>query len=222
MNIKRMPLADLHIAEINVRRHTDKQINEYIRSLKSFDQVKPIVIDDTGEIICGNGLFLALQKMGKTECYCHVMSGITPNQKKKLMLADNRVYELGITDVDAFEEIVRSLGNDTDIPGWDADLISALNATPREVDDFVSDYGSFAPAYTDRIKEIKTASTIAPSAPTANPYAALPEQLQPPYRPIDTDSPISITPNAQPVETGNAGQIERYIICPKCGERICL
>lgn len=222
MNIKRMPLADLHIAEINVRRHTDKQINEYVRSLKSFDQVKPIVIDDTGEIICGNGLFLALQKMGKTECYCHVMSGITPNQKKKLMLADNRVYELGITDVDAFEEIVRSLGDDTDIPGWDTELISALNATPQEIDDFVSDYGSFAPTYTDRIKETETAPVTVPSAPAANPYAVPPEQLQQPSHPINTGNPVPVHSSAQPTETGNAGQIERYVICPKCGERICL
>ena len=222
MNIKLMPLSDLRIAEINVRRHTDKQIAEYVRSIKSFEQVKPIVIDDTGEIICGNGLFLALQQMGRTECYCHVMEGITPNQKKKLMLADNRVYELGITDIDAFEDIVRSLGDDTDIPGWDADLISALNATPQEVDDFVSGYGAFDPAYTDKIKETKPAPATVPPAPAVNPYAAPSAQLQHPSQPIDTGNPISTTPSAPPTETGNAGQIERYIICPKCGERICL
>lgn len=222
MNIKLMPLSALRIAEVNVRRHTDKQIAEYVRSLKSFEQVKPIVIDDTGEIICGNGLFLALQQMGRTECYCHVIEGMTPKQKQKLMLADNRVYELGITDIDVFEDIVRSLGDDTDIPGWDADLIAALHATPQEVDDFVSGYGSFDPAYTDKIKETKPATAIVQAAPAASPYAAPPAQLQRPSQPINTGIPISITSDAPPMETGNAGQIERFIICPKCGERICL
>lgn len=221
MNIKLMSMSDLRIADVNVRKHTDKQIAEYIRSIKSFEQVKPIVIDDTGEIICGNGLFLALQQMGRTECYCHIMEGITPNQKKKLMLADNRVYELGITDIDAFEDIVRSLGDDTDIPGWDAELIATLNATPQEVDDFVSGYGSFDSAYTDRIKETPPQPVPAQSEPVASPYATH-TQLQQPSRPIETGDPISITPGAAPVETGNAGQIERYVICPKCGERICL
>ena len=221
MNIKLMPMSDLRIADVNVRKHTDKQIAEYVRSIQSFEQVKPIVIDDTGEIICGNGLFLALQQMGRTECYCHVMEGITPNQKKKLMLADNRVYELGITDIDAFEDIVRSLGDDTDIPGWDADLIAALNATPQEVDDFVSGYGSFDSSYTDKIKETPPQPVPVQSSSPASPYAPV-AQLQPPSRPIETGSPISITPSAQPMETSNAGQIERYVICPKCGERICL
>ena len=221
MNIKLMPMSDLRIADVNVRKHTDKQIAEYVRSIKSFEQVKPIVIDDTGEIICGNGLFLALQQMGRTECYCHVMEGITPNQKKKLMLADNRVYELGITDIDAFEDIVRSLGDDTDIPGWDAELIAALNATPQEVDDFVSGYGSFDSSYTDKIKETPPQPVPVQSSSPASPYAHT-VQLQPPSRPIETGNPISITPSAQPMETGNAGQIERYVICPKCGERICL
>lgn len=225
MNIRLMPLSSLHIAEMNVRRHTDKQIAEYVRSIKSFEQVKPIVIDDTGEIICGNGLFLALQKMGRTECYCHIMEGITPNQKKKLMLADNRVYELGITDVDAFEEIVRSLGDDVDIPGWDAELIATLNATPQEVDDFVSGYGSFAPTYTEKIKETTAPTAAAPVVPASSTVHAPFEQLQPASHPTESAPQSPIYPSPQPMETGNAGQTEttgRFVICPKCGERICL
>ena len=34
------------------------------------------------------------------------MTGLTDVQKKKLMMADNKVYELGFTDVDAIEELV--------------------------------------------------------------------------------------------------------------------
>lgn len=219
MNIRLMSMSALRIADKNVRRHTDKQIAEYVRSIQSFDQVKPIVIDETGEIICGNGLFLALQQMGRTECYCHVMEGITPNQKKKLMLADNRVYELGITDVDAFEEIVRSLGDDTDIPGWDAELIAALNATPEEVDNIVSGYGSFDASYTDRIRDVRP---VAPDNPAPAPQTAHLGQLQQGFQPIRTGEPITITPDAKAPEMGNAGQTERYVICPKCGERICL
>lgn len=220
MNIKLMPLSSLRIAEVNVRKHTDKQISEYIRSVESFEQVKPIVIDDTGEIICGNGLFLALQRMGRTECYCHVMEGLTPNQKKKLMLADNRVYELGITDIDAFEDIVRSLGDDTDIPGWDAELISALNATPQDVDEMVSGYGAFSPEYTDRIREAPPQPLRTADAPMVQaPASGLLQQgaLSP-----NTAPPIPTVASVPPVETANPGQIERFVICPKCGERICL
>lgn len=218
MNIQLMPLSSLRIAEKNVRKHTEKQITEYVRSIKDFEQVKPIVIDESGEIICGNGLFLALQRMGRTECYCHVMVGITPNQKKKLMLADNRVYELGITDIDAFEDIIRSLGDDLDVPGWDSELLSALNATTPEVDELVSGYGSFDPVYTDKIKETQVPTTSAPAVPSAAPSG----QLQPTLNHSEQAIHSPTTPAAPPMETANAGQIERFIICPKCGERIFL
>lgn len=220
MNIKLMPLSSLRIAEVNVRKHTDKQISEYIRSVESFEQVKPIVIDDTGEIICGNGLFLALQRMGRTECYCHVMEGLTPNQKKKLMLADNRVYELGITDIDAFEDIVRSLGDDTDIPGWDAELISALNATPQDVDEMVSGYGAFSPEYTGRIRETPPQPFRTADTPMVHtPLSGVLQQVSPLP---NTALPIPTVASVPPMETANPGQIERFVICPKCGERICL
>lgn len=34
-------------------------------------------------------------------------------QKKKLMMADNKVYELGFTDTDAIEQLVKELDGDT-------------------------------------------------------------------------------------------------------------
>ena len=222
MKVIKKPLAELRRPDRNVRMHTDKQLKEFRRSVEMFGQIRPIVVDEDGVILAGNGLYETLLSLGRTEADCYVVSGLTEAEKKKLMLADNRVYELGITDIDAFEDIVRSLGDDTDIPGWDADLISALNATPQEVDDFVSGYGAFDPTYTDKIKETKPAPATVPPAPAVNPYAAPSTQLQQPSQPIDTGNPISTTPSAPPTETGNAGQIERYIICPKCGERICL
>lgn len=143
MQVVTKSLADLHEAPKNVRKHTDKQIKEYVRSLEMFGQIKPIVIDEHGEIIAGNGLFLALRAMERETCECYIVSGLTSAQKKKLMLADNRVYELGITDVGAFEEIILDLDGDIDVPGWDEDLLSMMNATAADVDDAVLDYGRF-------------------------------------------------------------------------------
>ncbi len=222
MTIKRMPLSALRQPEKNVRKHTDKQIGEYVRSLRMFGQVKPIIIDDAGEIICGNGLYLALVQMGAAECDCYVMEGITANQKKKLMLADNRVYELGITDIDTFEEIIHALGDDIDVPGWDDELLATLNASMPEVDDMVSGYGSFSPEYTDRIKETPPQSFQQVSAPAAHAYPAPSGLLQQGVNPSNTSPPIPTAAPVPPVETANPGQIERFVICPKCGERICL
>ena len=97
MNITVKKLAELHKPAHNIRRHSDKQITEYIRSIEMFGQVKPLVVAEDGEIIAGNGLYEALLRMGRETCDCYVMVGLTDVQKKKLMMADNKVYELGFT-----------------------------------------------------------------------------------------------------------------------------
>ena len=136
MKITVKKLADLHKPAHNIRRHSDKQITEYIRSIEMFGQIKPLVVDEHGEIIAGNGLFEALTRMGRETCDCYVVTGLTDVQKKKLMMADNKVYELGFTDTDAIEQLVKELDGDTDVPGWDADLLKIgkqLGMKPEEV-----------------------------------------------------------------------------------------
>lgn len=201
MEITVKKLSELRPAAKNVRRHTDKQIAEYIRSLDMFGQIKPIIADEHGEIIAGNGLYQALVQMGKEACDCYILSGLSENQKKKLMLADNRVYELGITDMDAFDEIIRELGNDIDVPGWDEDLLSMMNAAAEDVDDIVNGYGSYEEADVSRLAERKAPDNVPTSAPVETPVA---------------------TPQVAPQPEGSQGQVQRVIVCPKCGEQICL
>lgn len=119
MKITVKKLSELHKPAHNIRRHSEKQLTEYIRSIEMFGQVKPLVVAEDGEIIAGNGLYEALLRMGRETCDCYVMVGLTDVQKKKLMMADNKVYELGFTDVDAIEELVKELDGDVDVPGWD-------------------------------------------------------------------------------------------------------
>ena len=64
MNITVKKLAELHKPAHNIRRHSDKQITEYIRSIEMFGQVKPLVVAEDGEIIAGNGLYEALLPHG--------------------------------------------------------------------------------------------------------------------------------------------------------------
>lgn len=201
MEITVKKLSELHPAAKNVRRHTDKQIAEYIRSLDMFGQIKPIIADEHGEIIAGNGLYQALVQMGKETCDCYILSGLSEKQKKKLMLADNRVYELGITDMDAFDEIIRELGGDIDVPGWDVDLLSMMNAAAQDVDEIVNGYGSYDESEVSRLAERKTTDNVPTSAPVETPVA---------------------TPQVAPQPEGSQGQVQRVIVCPKCGEQICL
>lgn len=200
MKVVTKKLADLHVMEKNIRRHTEKQIREYVRSIEMFGQIKPLVIDETGEILAGNGLFYAMQSMGAETCECYVMKGLTANQKKKLMLADNRVYELGFTDTAIFDEIIRDLGGDIDVPGWDADLLEMLNASVRDANEMIGSYGTYSQ---DAVEAVNNRDCVDHS---------------------DNAAAAGASPSGQASNGEGAApaQAERVIICPKCGERICL
>jgi hypothetical protein len=205
MKIVQKKLADLKPMEKNVRRHSQKQITEYARSLRMFGQVRPMVVDESGVILIGNGLYEALLSMGEEKADCYVMTGLSEKDKKKLMLADNRVYELGMTDTDVFDEIIRSLDGDVDVPGWDADLLETLNASVKEVSQMVESYGNYQPEDMQKYHDRREAS----NGPLQQPSGAEAASGQVPPAPQSESQEEAISPK----ET-------RVIICPKCGERI--
>lgn len=173
MKITVKKLSELHKPAHNIRRHSEKQLTEYIRSIEMFGQVKPLVVAEDGEIIAGNGLYEALLRMGRETCDCYVMVGLTDVQKKKLMMADNKVYELGFTDVDAIEELVKELDGDVDVPGWDADLLEMLNSTEDEADEMIGSYGEFPESEISSINRQQNEEHVpyatAPTYPVAPP-----------------------------------------------------
>lgn len=234
MNITVKKLSELRKPSRNIRRHSEKQLAEYVRSIKMFGQVKPIVVDEDGEIIAGNGLYEALLRMGAETCDCYVMTGLTAVQKKKLMMADNKVYELGFTDTNAIEALVAELEGDFDVPGWEEDLLQMLDSTIEEADAIVDSYGVFSESDVASINRKPTEEHIPyaetpsypvapppPTAPAPAPYVATPpERPEPPRENAPMSEPIPVESPAPATETDEAPH--RYIRCPKCGELICL
>lgn len=195
MNIVTKPLSELHAMEKNIRRHTEKQLKEYVRSIEMWGQLKPAVVDENGMVLAGNGLVEALRMAGRETCDCYVLSGLTEAQKKKVMLSDNRVYELGFTDTAIFDEIIRDLGGDIDVPGWDADLLEMLNATVREADEIIENYGVYE---AEAVESVNSREAPANRATAPAPASAPADSQEAP------------------------AQTQRIVVCPKCGERICL
>lgn len=202
MNVTRKPLSELRRPERNVRMHTDKQLKEFRRSIEMFGQIRPIVVDEDGVILAGNGLYETLLSMGRTEADCYVVTGLTEAQKKKLMLADNRVFDLGVDDLSALDAFVLELKDDLDIPGYEEDLLRAMVMEADEAADTLSEYGTIDE---ERIEEIRAARERTEAREEAAARNA--EEYVPPAA------------GAQPQEDGPA---RRFILCPKCGERIWL
>ena len=215
MNIVTMKLADLHPIKKNVRRHTERQIVEYMHSLEMFQQVRPMVIDEENTILIGNGRYESMQRLGWEEADCQLVTGLTEAAKKKLMLADNRVYELGITDMDAFDEIIRELGDDLDVPGWDRDLLETLRASMPEADAMVENYGVFPAEEVSTMQERQREDHTALQPPTSpSPSLQRPPEGMQPVEQVSDRPPLPTPTDATEPRTG------RFIICPHCGQRI--
>lgn len=203
MKVTKKPLSDLRRPERNVRMHTDKQLKEFRRSVEMFGQIRPIVVDEAGVILAGNGLYETLLSMGHTEADCYVVSGLTEAQKKKLMLADNRVFDLGVDDLAALDEFVMELKDDLDIPGYDEDLLRAMVMEADEAGEALREYGTIDQ---DKVEEIRE---------TGERYEAREEaSAQKAEQYIPQESPG--------VAPAQAEQTQRFVLCPKCGERIWL
>lgn len=204
MQTVKMRLSDLHKTDVNIRRHSDKQIKEYIRSLNMFGQIRPFVVTEDGEILVGNGMFEAMTQMGAEDCDVYVVSGLTNAEKKKLMMADNKVYELGFTDIAVLDDLLLELDGDFDVPGYDASLLDAISGTSLNTTKEVMDYG-----------KMEIAEKPAPEADFG--YAQT--QDAPVYAPPVKNESGDFVPPAAPVTPATEPP---YVICPKCGEKIWL
>ena len=201
MQIEVRKLSELRHPDRNARMHPGKQIAELKRSLKKDGQTRLMVIDEYGVIWIGNGLYQAMQEMGYEEAYCIVKSGMSEIDKKKMMYSDNRIFDLGVDDMQAFDEFVAELGGDLDVPGFDDELLRSLVADEAEVDEMLSGYGLI----TEEKKE--------QMATAADTYRKE-EQAR-------AEQPIS-APDTNAGRTEEAQPVGKYVICPKCGEKIWL
>ena len=89
MKVTIKKLSVLKHPEKNVRIHSEQQIRELKRSLEKFGQTRALVIDENNIILIGNGLYEAMVSLGYQEATVYVKAGLSENDKKKLMIADN-------------------------------------------------------------------------------------------------------------------------------------
>ena len=206
-----MKLKDLVRPERNLRIHTEKQLAEFERSVRMFGQIRPIVVDENDIILAGNGLYETLLRMNREEALVYKYEDLTEAQKKKLMIADNKIFSLGIENLDTLNEFLEELEGDLDIPGFDEDILRQMVADADEITEKISEYGTLDEEEVRKIKEANEKREQAEATDNgADQETDLP--LQAPERQSGSDAGVG----QEPAETG------RFVICPKCGERIWL
>lgn len=228
-----MNLSELVRPETNVRIHTKKQIAEFGKSIKMFGQIRPIVIDENNTVLAGNGLMDALIELGETTGSVLQYKGLTENQKKKLMIADNKIFSLGTDNLDAFNKIIEELhssGDDLKVPGYDDEIMRTLVAEAEEVTKQISSYGILGD---EKVREIQESTARREEREEAEQrrqeqapqtYEAQPSQPQyqtPQYEPETTGTDHETQPTYQPPHPQMAMaqvETEKTVCCPHCGK----
>jgi ParB-like chromosome segregation protein Spo0J len=92
-----MKVADLSNDPANVRKHSERNIETIMGSLRRFGQQKPIVVDKSGVVRAGNGTLEAARRLG-WETIEAAVSELTGSEMTAYAIADNRTAELAEWD----------------------------------------------------------------------------------------------------------------------------
>jgi ParB-like chromosome segregation protein Spo0J len=89
--IDRWPLDQFIPYPRNARTHSDDQVAQIAGSIKELGFVNPILAGPDHVIIAGHARLMAARKLGLTEAPVSVIEGLTENQRRALVLADNKL-----------------------------------------------------------------------------------------------------------------------------------
>lgn len=206
-----LKLSELVRPERNIRIHTEKQLEEFERSVRMFGQIRPIVVDEKNAILAGNGLYETLLRMGEEQALVYKYEDLTESQKKKLMIADNKIFSLGIENLDTLNEFLEELNGDLDIPGFDEEILKQMVADADEVTEKISEYGTLDEEEIQQIKEANEKREQKELESASEEGKAI----------VQTDLPQQGGQSAT-MESPESAETRRFVICPKCGEQIWL
>jgi len=120
----------------NARLHSSKQIANIAASIRRFGFVSPIVIRPDGQLIGGHATLQALQSLGRVDCDCRVVDGLSEAEYSALAIALNRLPETSAWDDDVLRETLASLhaaGDPLDALGFDnSDLAKLLDQSEAD------------------------------------------------------------------------------------------
>ena len=137
LQIEYLPTSSLLANELNPKQHPDRQISALARGIAEFGFVSPIIVDEANRIVAGHGRVLAAQKVGMEEVPAVRLEHLSQHQLRGLMLADNRLAELGTVDQQLLAENLKLLTVD----GLNLDLEAATGFTMGEIDVILEESG---------------------------------------------------------------------------------
>lgn len=113
----------------NSRKHSDEQVAQIAASIKEFGWTNPILVDGSNGLIAGHGRLLAARKLGMAKVPVIELAHLSENQKKALIIADNKLALNSDWDNNLLMIELQELDSedyDLSVLGFDQDELDAL------------------------------------------------------------------------------------------------
>jgi ParB-like chromosome segregation protein Spo0J len=120
--IEHIFIAHLTAWEGNAQTHPASQVRQIAKSIQEFGWTAPVLIDETNTVLAGHGRVMAARYLGMDTVPCLRIAGLTQDQKRAYVLADNQLTKNGVWDLDILREEIRALqvmDFDLDAVGFD-------------------------------------------------------------------------------------------------------
>lgn len=109
MQVVKKKLTELSIDPANPRQHQKRNLDAIKSSLVLFGQQCPVIIDETGVVLSGNGVVEAASGLGWQEVYCIVSDLKTHAEKIAFSIAANHTSDLSYWHEDLVAEHLQEL-----------------------------------------------------------------------------------------------------------------
>jgi DNA modification methylase len=131
-----VPITTLRLDPANLRDHGDRSIESIIASFGEFGQNKPIVVDEDGTVIAGNGTLEAVTKMGWKRLAV-VRVKMDPSQRLGYAIADNKTAEHSTWNEEALKAALLGMADEMrEAAGFsDGDLAKLMDDPKKPLED---------------------------------------------------------------------------------------
>lgn len=135
--IEEIDITKLQPYKKNAKKHGKGQIEKIKASILEFGFLTPCLIDKDFNLIAGHGRLAAAEELGLKKLPCVFIEGLTEDQRRAYILADNRLSELGEWDMDLVSEELKELnehGFDLELTGFEFDDITSDDINFSDLD----------------------------------------------------------------------------------------
>ena len=126
-NLESFPLDQMIECPENPRVYKDSDISALCENIYAFGNYRPIILDQNNRIAAGHKLRKALMRLGNTTAPVHRIE-LSDEEFYQLLLADNKMAELGKVDKKQMKTVMEILGKSesASLPGFSAEYVDKI------------------------------------------------------------------------------------------------